>query len=81
MNRLLHHWPWLAVPLMLLAAGCQSNEDITSYEVPRPEARTLNPRDDARLLAVIIPRADQNWFFKFLALAAPWPITKPNSCN
>lgn len=68
MTRLLLHLPWLALPLLLLA-GCQSNEEITSYQVDRPEVRTLDPREDARLLALIIPRGEQNWFFKFLALA------------
>ena len=60
MNRLLLQWPWMALPLMLLAAGCQSNEDITSYQVPRQD-------DTKRLLGAIVPMGDESWFFKFVA--------------
>ena len=52
----------LSLPLLLLA-GCQSSEDVTTYQVDRPQM-------DRLLGAIFLQKEGPNWFFKFVAPAA-----------
>lgn len=51
---------------VLMLAGCQENEEIRRYSVEKP-TRLDSPTTDKptdRLLAAIVPRSEQTWFFK-----------------
>jgi len=49
----------------LLAAGCGSNDQIRSYNVPRASERESGPESgDYQLLGAMFPADDPRWFFK-----------------
>ena len=57
--------------LGVLAAfcGCQKEEEITHYKVPKPENPPLPVRSEKatqRLLGAIVPRGDELWVFKLM---------------
>jgi hypothetical protein len=56
-----------------LLAGCQNDEEIRHYQVPRPEEPPLN-----RLLGAIFPKGDQPWFFK---LVGPAPLIEKHQAE
>lgn len=68
--------PYLVVCATLATGlGCHSEEDIRAYNVPKsPEAQatTSTPRAPAaqgvpsRMLAAVVPQAEQSWFFKLM---------------
>ncbi|MEM9367958.1 MAG: hypothetical protein AAGD07_18345 [Planctomycetota bacterium] len=53
---------WVALALSL---GCHNDEPIVTYRVPTtvPDALEAEPK---RMLAAMIPRGDQSWFFKIM---------------
>lgn len=53
-----HRWGAAAVLVAALLAGCKEPDEISTYKAPRIEY----PK--ARMLAAIIPRGEQSWFFK-----------------
>jgi hypothetical protein len=57
----------LAIPLLLLAAGC-NEEEIKSYAVPHeePPKPEVSARPAQRLLGAVVAHADRTWFFKLL---------------
>ncbi len=77
MSRLPHHnvfvFPSLfAIAILLLAVtafvGCDTQEEVRTYEIPRNRPAALQPSQD-RMLAAMIPRGDSTWFFKVLGPA------------
>src|SRR5262249_35318031 len=56
---------WITGSLPLVAAvlcsGCQQDE-IRSYTVPRIEV----PKEEARMLAAIVPHGESTWYFKMI---------------
>jgi len=65
----------MAVCLLLVSAGCQQESEITSYEVPKGPAPTVDAADphanlphadaaETRMLSAIVPRQQEAWFFK-----------------
>ncbi len=56
---------WLACAVLALA-GCQEQEQIRSYDVPKEPLAVGAAGGKQRLLAVMVPRAEQVWFFKLL---------------
>lgn len=69
---------------LLLVLGCQQESEITSYEVPKdpPAAAAVDPHanlprteaSETRMLAAIVPREQQAWFFKLTG--APEQVDK-----
>ncbi len=64
-----------ALAVSLLLAGCNSEDDVRTYNVPkspRAQVATGGGTNDAgqgvpsRMLAAMIPRAGQSWFFKLV---------------
>jgi hypothetical protein len=53
--------------LASLALGCNDNREISSYRAPKPTLPAAQP--EVRLLAVIVPRADETWFVKLVGPA------------
>jgi hypothetical protein len=60
-----HRTFWIAGSLPIVAAvlcsGCQQDE-IRSYTVPRIDV----PKEEARMLAAIVPHGEQSWYFKMI---------------
>lgn len=55
----------LLVFALLLLGGCDKQEGIVQYKIPKKVPEQLLPEDD-RLLAVMVPRGDKVWFFKVM---------------
>jgi hypothetical protein len=55
---------WIVCAALLLA-GCQEQEPIRSYDVPK-ETIAVGPPEKQRLLAVMVPRENHVWFFKLM---------------
>ncbi len=70
---------YLVLPIcsasVVVLAGCQENEEIRRYSVEKQGVEKMAPPDNAliiptpgkptdRLLAAIVPRGEQTWFFK-----------------
>jgi hypothetical protein len=53
----------------LAPLGCQPNDEIRHYRVPKPETYP-EPEPKVRMLAAIFPHPEHTWFFKFMAPAA-----------
>jgi len=68
MKRFLLRTGWLALLPLFLVVGCQSNEDVTSYTVPKPPPPpAAEPGEPVRVLGAIIPTGGESWFFKLMA--------------
>lgn len=50
---------------LLGLAGCEQPEDITTYKIPKRVPEQLLPGKE-RMLAVMVPRGNQVWFFKVM---------------
>ncbi|HTU91606.1 MAG TPA: hypothetical protein VMF69_16100 [Gemmataceae bacterium] len=56
---------WLLCAILAMA-GCQEQEQIRSYDVPKEPGISAVPRERQRLLAVMVPRPKHVWFFKLM---------------
>lgn len=66
MSRTLPQWPVSAVLVGLAAlifSGCQQDEEVRRYRVPKP-LTFPEPPPKVRMLAVILPHGERTWFFK-----------------
>ena len=62
--------PGIVLLVVLLAlAGCQQQEGIVTYKIPTKVPEQLLPGKD-RMLAAMVPRGSQVWFFKVLGPGA-----------
>lgn len=56
---------WL-VGVVLVLAGCQEQEQIRSYDVPKEPPSIVAAAEKQRMLAVMVPREKDVWFFKLM---------------
>lgn len=56
---------WLVCAALALA-GCQEQEQIRSYDVPKEASTVAATTESKRLLAVMVPREKEVWFFKLM---------------
>jgi hypothetical protein len=56
---------WLVCTVLVLV-GCQEQEQIRSYDVPKEPLAVGAPTEKRRLLAVMVPREKHVWFFKLM---------------
>jgi hypothetical protein len=61
---LAHRGFWLVCAALVLV-GCQEQEQIRSYDVSK-EPQSVGEREKQRLLAVMVPREKNVWFFKLI---------------
>jgi len=59
---------WIVCAALVLV-GCQEQEQIRSYDVPKETATVGASAEKQRLLAVMVPHADHVWFFKLMGNA------------
>ncbi|WP_236622138.1 hypothetical protein [Novipirellula maiorica] len=52
--------------LLAVASGCQKTDPIVTYSIPTEVPEQLRAGND-RMLAVMVPKDDQTWFFKITA--------------
>ncbi|WP_345683483.1 hypothetical protein [Novipirellula caenicola] len=52
--------------LLAAASGCQETDPIVTYSIPTEVPEQLRTGND-RMLAVMVPKGDQTWFFKITA--------------
>jgi hypothetical protein len=67
--------------VVLAFCGCQKEDEISHYKVPKPENPPLPVRSDKslqRLLGAIVPRGDELWVFK---LMGPEAAIKPHEAE
>lgn len=64
-KRLLFRCFWI-VCVSLVAVGCQEQEQIRSYDVPKEAVVVGAAVERQRLLAVMVPREQHVWFFKLM---------------
>src|SRR5262249_36240838 len=56
----------LLICAALVLAGCQEQEQIRSYDVPKDSLVATAPTEKQRLVAVMVPRDKHVWFFKVM---------------
>ncbi len=62
---LAHSGFWFVCAALVLS-GCQEQEQIRSYDVPKETFSVAAPAEKQRLLAVMVPREKEVWFFKLM---------------